>query len=211
MYRSNTVAALAAAYAALAVLVVGGTVTGIDQWAVDHLMPGLSGDSDKATLLEAVVPLLHAHWSTALRVVGNVVTLPAQVVISTVLAGACCLVLRRRGRGRAAVAWVAVWLAGTAVEVSFKTVLERPLLESHGRPLDAFASSFPSGHTLRSVLLAALIGAVWAGARLPAALWAGASLILLELDGWHVPSDIAGGALLALLGVVVARRTAAAT
>ena len=206
MYRRSVVAALAAAYAALAVLVVGGTVTGVDQWAVDHLMPGLSGDSDKATLLEAVVPLLHAHWGTALRVIGNVVTLPAQVAISTVLAGACCIVLRRRGRGRAAVAWAAVWLAGTTVEVCFKTALTRPLLETHGRPLFAFASSFPSGHTLRSMLLAALICAVRPGARLWAALWVVASLALLELDGFHVPTDIAGGALLALLGVVVARR-----
>ena len=209
MYLRSVVAALAAAYAALAALVVGGTVTGIDQWSVDHLMPGLSGGSVKPTLLEAVVPLLHAGWHTALGVVGNVVTLPAQVAISTVLAGACCVVLRRRGRRRAAVAWAAVWLVANAVEVCFKAVLERPLLESHGRPLYAFASSFPSGHTLRSVLLAALIGAAWPGTRLWAALWAGASLALLELDGFHVPSDIAGGVLLALLGVAVARRAAA--
>ena len=209
MYPRSVVAALAAAYAALAVLVVGGTVTGIDQWSVDHLMPGLSSDSVKPTLLEAVVPLLHAHWGTALGVIGNVVTLPAQVAISTALAGACCVVLLRRGRRRAAVAWAAVWLAGNVIEVCFKAVLERPLLESHGHPLYAFASSYPSGHTLRSVLLAALIGAAWPGVRVWAALWAGASLALLELDGFHVPSDIAGGALLALLGVAVARRAAA--
>jgi membrane-associated phospholipid phosphatase len=206
VFPRSAVAALAAAYLALAVLVVGGTLTGIDQWSIDHLMPGLSHPGVKSTIVEALVPLLHARWNTALGIAGNVVTLPAQVVISSVLASLCCVVLWRRGRRPAAVAWATVWLAGNAVEVFFKSVLTRPLLHDHAQPLYAFESSFPSGHTLRSVLLVATVAAVWPAARRWGALWATASIALLEIDGVHVPSDIAGGLLLAVLLVLVARR-----
>jgi len=43
------------------------------------------------------------------------------------------------------------------------------------------------------------VAAVWPLARRWVAAWAAASLVLLELGGFHVPSDIAGGLLLALL------------
>ena len=73
-------------------------------------------------------------------------------------------------------------------------------------PCVAFQSSFPSGHALRSVLLAAAVAAVWPFARRWVAAWAAASLVLLELSGFHVPSDIAGGLLLALLLVLALPR-----
>lgn len=198
-------AALAAAYAALAVLVAAGTLTGIDQWAVDHLMPGRPGIQHESTLTEAVVPLLHASWSPALDVVGNVVTLPAQVVIASVLAAGCCLLLWRRDRRRAAIAWSIAWIAGNLVEVLTKSTLDRPLLHAGGVALTGLRSSYPSGHTLRALLLAAIVTAVWPAARRWAFLWAAATLVLLELDGFHVPSDIAGGLLLAALLILLAR------
>lgn len=207
MFRRNPVAALAVAYAALAVLVAAGALSRIDQWSIDHLMQGLR-DNDQPTAAEALVPLLGAHWHTALDDVANLVTLPAQALISTALVGVACLVLRRRGRVRAALVWGAVWVAGNAVEVLCKSVLERPLLHAHVAALRAFESSWPSGHALRSVLLAATVAAVWPRASTWAAAWAAASLVLLEVAGFHVPSDIAGGVLLALLLVVVARRAA---
>ncbi|HEX7525458.1 MAG TPA: phosphatase PAP2 family protein, partial [Gaiellaceae bacterium] len=83
--------------------------------------------------------------------------------------------------------------------------LARPLLHAHGHALVAFESSYPSGHTLRSMLLAAAVAEVWPFARRWVAAWAATVLVLLELDGWHVPSDIAGGLLLALL-ILAARR-----
>ncbi|HWX08392.1 MAG TPA: phosphatase PAP2 family protein [Gaiellaceae bacterium] len=200
--------ALAAAYAGLAVLVAAGALTGLDQWAVDHLMPGAHGNGAAPTFLQAVVPLYHASWHRPLDVVANVVTLPAQALVSSVLLAACCLVLYARGRRRAALAWAAAWLVGIGVEVLCKSVLARPLLHRHGLSLAALESSFPSGHTLRALLLAAAAAFAWpAGARLLAA-WAAAVLVLLEVDGLHVPSDIAGGLLLAALVVVLVRRCA---
>jgi membrane-associated phospholipid phosphatase len=207
VFRRSAALPLAAAYAALAVLIAGGALTGLDQWAVDHLMPGAPGRRPAPGLLEAVVPLFHASWSGLLDVVANVVTLPAQAVVSSVLLGACCLVLLRRGRRREALAWGAAWLAANAVEVLCKTVLARPLLHRHGLTLPAFESSFPSGHTLRAVLLAATAAAVRPGAARWIAAWAAATVVLLEVDGVHVPSDIAGGLLLAGLAVVAARRS----
>lgn len=202
MFRRS---ALAVAYAALAVLVAAGELTGADQWAVDHLMPGATGTSPPPTLLEALVPLYHASWSRPLDVVANVVTLPAQALVSTALVAACCFVLLRRGRRRAAVTWGAAWLAANAVEVLCKAVLTRPLLHRHGVALHAFESSFPSGHTLRSVLLATTAASTWRRFWQLLAVWAAAVIVLLELDGVHVPSDLAGGLLLAGLAIALAR------
>jgi membrane-associated phospholipid phosphatase len=201
-------AALAAAYAALAVLVATGATNGLDQWSIDHLMPGLGDASTTPSKLQALVPLLHTDWNTPLVVLGNVVTLPAQALVSSALAAACGLVLARRGRTHAALAWAVAWVAANAVEVLCKSVLSRPLLHQDGSPLWAFQSSWPSGHTLRSVLLAALVAAVWPAARRWVAAWAAASLLLLEVDGFHVPTDIAGGTLLAVLAAGLARREA---
>jgi membrane-associated phospholipid phosphatase len=202
-------AALAAAYATLAVLVATGATNGLDQWSVEHLMPGLGDAATVPSKTEAVVPLLHASWDTPLAFLGNVVTLPAQAAIGSALAAACWVVLMRRGRTHAALAWIVAWVAANAVEVLCKSVLSRPLLHHDGAPLWAFQASWPSGHTLRSVLLAATVAAVWPKAGRWAAAWAAATIVLLEVDGFHVPTDLAGGLLLALLAAGLARREAA--
>jgi len=190
------------------VLVAAGALTGLDQWAVDHAMLHRPGAGGPPTILEAVIPAYHASFGHPFDVVATVVTLPAQALVSSVLLSICCLVLWRRGRRRAAAAWAAGWIAGNAVEVLCKSVLARPLLHRHGIELTAFQSSFPSGHTLRSVLLATAAAAIWPRVRLWAAAWAVAVLAFLELDGLHVPSDIAGGLLLAALVAAVLRRWA---
>jgi len=203
--RRRSTLALAAGFAALAVLVATGALTWLDQWSVDHVMPDLTPDSSRPSLLEAAVPLLDAHWRTTLDVVANIVTLPAQALVSSALAGLCCLALWRRGRRQAALAWACAWIAGNAVEALCKSTLTRPLLQAHGRALVGFQSSWPSGHTLRSVLLVAIVATVWPSALRWAAAWAAATLVLLELAGFHVPSDILGGLLLASLLIVLAK------
>ncbi|MGZ8716077.1 MAG: phosphatase PAP2 family protein [Gaiellaceae bacterium] len=198
--------ALTAAYAALAALAATGALNGLDQWSIDHLMPGLTDGGRRPSLVDAAVPLRRASWATGLDVVANVVTLPAQALVASTLAGVCCLVLWRRAQRRAALVWGLAWVAANAVEVLCKTTLARPLLHANGHSLVAFESSYPSGHALRSVLLAAAVATIWPFARRWVAAWAAASLVLLELDGFHVPSDIAGGLLLGLLLILAARR-----
>jgi membrane-associated phospholipid phosphatase len=176
------------AYAALAALVAAGVFTGLDQWAVDHLMPGASFTNQESGLAAAVIPLWGTHWNNGWSIAANVVTVPASFLV------ALCLAL---WRSRAVA--VAVVL-GTAIEGLFKATLSRPALYDGLHHITGFDTSFPSGHSLRTVLVAALV------ARPLGIPWAVASIVLLQLAGWHTPTDIAGGLLLGALGLLGARR-----
>jgi membrane-associated phospholipid phosphatase len=202
--RNGLALALAGGFAALGVLVAAGALTAIDQWAVDHTMKDISPESTAPSLIEAIIPLRHAHWH-GVDVAANIVTLPAQALVSSLLVGLCCVVLERRGRRRAALVWAGAWIVGNLVEVLSKSTLSRPLLHTHGGPILGFQSSWPSGHTLRAVLLAATVAVVWPPMRRWVVAWAAATLVLLEVAGFHVPSDILGGVLLAALLIVLAR------
>jgi membrane-associated phospholipid phosphatase len=183
-------ALLAIAFATIAALVAAGVLTRFDQWGVDHLMPGADFRARQSTFAESLVPLLGAHWETWLGGIANIVTLPASFLLSLAI-----------------VAWrsrllALALLAAVAVEVVCKELLERPALYDGAFHIGAFDSSFPSGHSLRTVLVAA---ALWPLLRGWAVAWAVASIVLLQLAGWHTPTDIAGGVLLALLALLGAR------
>ena len=173
---------LASAFAALAALVATGATNGIDRWAIAHAMPGASFGASKPTTGEALIPLLHVRWHGTVHVLAEIVTLPAAFLVSLLV-----LLALRRYR------WIAVWAVANVVEEIVKVSLARPALYHHGIHLAAFDHSYPSGHTLRAVVLAAAIGRGWAWA------WAAAAIVLLELGGFHVPTDIVGGMLLAAL------------
>jgi membrane-associated phospholipid phosphatase len=183
--RRSAAAGLAAVYAALAVLVATGALNGVDQWAVDHLMPGV-GRGESPSLFEAAVPLVHSNWSSWLHVAANLVTLPAQGLVSLAIVLAV-----REPR------WISAWLAGNIVELLCKHVIVRPPLYGPDGHLFGFDSSFPSGHSLRALIVALALASVWPRARPLLAAWIVASLVLLEAGGHHVPSDIAGGVVLA--------------
>jgi PAP2 superfamily len=189
----RSAAAAAAAYAALAALVAAGELTAIDRWAIAHAMPAAHLTAGKPTLAGALVPLWGLSWSSAGRIVTNVVTLPAAFLVATALVAAACV----RLRGRAAVVLAAAFVAGNATEVLTKSTLTRPALYRLGVHLAGFDASYPSGHTLRTVLIAAAVGAAWPHLRRWLALWAACSVAMIELGGLHVPSDIVGGLLLA--------------
>jgi membrane-associated phospholipid phosphatase len=190
--RRNT-ALIAGAFATLAALVAAGAFTRVDQWAVDHLMPEANFHNQGGGLLEGLVPLLHSNWSSTYAIAANIVTLPASFLVSLAIAFAC-------SRALAAALIVAV-----AVEVLCKEVLTRPALYEGSFHITAFDSSFPSGHVLRTVIVAAAVGMRWPRARLIAIAWSIASLVLIQLAGWHTPTDIAGGVLLAALALLGAR------
>ena len=178
-------------------LVAAGSLTGLDQWAVDHAMPWAGGSSVPPTLLESVVPLLHAQLHPLGSAIAQIVTLPGQVVISFLLVALAAWKLR-------SVTWLAVWIAAVAVEVVFRHTLTRPALYRDGVHLVAFDSSWPSGHALRCAIVAAAIATAWPRSRVVLALWLVAVAVLLELAGFHTPTDVAGGLLLALVAVVCA-------
>ncbi len=191
MCRLST-ALLACAFAALAALVAAGGFTRVDQWAVNHLMPGAKAGNQGGDLLDGLVPLLHANWNSAYSI-ANIVTLPASFLVSLAIAFAYSRALG------------AMLLAAVAVEVLCKELLTRPALSYKSFHVAAFDSSFPSGHALRTVIVAAAIAWTWPRARGLAVAWAIASLALLHLAGWHTPTDIAGGLLLGALALLGAR------
>ena len=183
---------VSAAFAALAILVAAGVFTGLDQWSVDHLMPGGTFENGDNGILGSLVPLYGNGWDNAYSVAANIVTLPASLLISLALVA---------WRSRVLAAFL---LAGTAVEALCKEVLDRPPLYDGAHHIVGFDSSFPSGHTLRAVIVAAAFANPWAAA------WAVASIVLIQLAGWHTPTDIAGGLIVAALALLGARRAAGA-
>jgi membrane-associated phospholipid phosphatase len=186
-------AAAAAAFAALAALVAYGNLTSVDEWALHHAMPEARFTGGKPTLVDALVPLWGTSWHGAVEITTDLVTLPAALLTSAAIVGLACFVVR----GRAAVALATAYVVGNGVEELTKETLMRPALFAHGLHVAAFDNSFPSGHTIRGVLVAVAVAWAWPRAWRWAALWATASTAMLELGAWHVPSDIAGGLLLA--------------
>jgi membrane-associated phospholipid phosphatase len=200
----RTAVALAVTYATLAVLVAAGAFTGVDQWAVDHLMPSSAFHRGRPGLLEAAIPLLHQRFDSPLALAADIVTLPAAALVSLAIVVAAWRV--------AGLGLVAAWAAGSAVELLCKHVLVRPALYDGTFHVVAFDSSFPSGHALRAVLVACAVTQTWPRARGAAIVWVVASVVLLQLAGWHTPTDLAGGLLLgglAALALVGGRRAGA--
>jgi membrane-associated phospholipid phosphatase len=160
-------------------------------------MPFAGTPSAAPTTLEGIVPLLHAPFHPLGVGVAEIVTLPGQVVLSLLLMLLAAWQLRKRGQVEAAVCWTAAWLLAVAVELVFRRTLTRPPLYRDGVHLVAFDSSWPSGHALRCALVAAALAAAWPRLRIPLGIWLAAVVVLLELAGFHTPTDLAGGLLLA--------------
>jgi membrane-associated phospholipid phosphatase len=160
-------------------------------------MPLAGGPVPPPAVLESVVPLLDAPFHPAGAAVAQIVTLPGQVLVSLVLVAAAGWRLWTRGRAEAAVSWTAAWLLAVGVEVVFRHVLSRPALYRHGVHLVGFDASWPSGHALRCSLVAAGLAAAWPRRRVLLGIWLAAAVVLLELAGFHTPTDIVGGVLLA--------------
>lgn len=182
-------------FLALAGLVAAGAFTWLDQYAVSHLMPWLQARSrSQVTVSSLTLPSL-GH--SAGRALVDLWTYPAAFVPSLVLVLVCAWRLHARGCTTAAVTWCALWLAGNAVELLGKLRVERPALHRGAVHVTSFDHSLPSGHTIRSLVVAGAIAWTWRRGGLAFAWAAGVPFALVAL-GAHTPTDVAAGVLVAV-------------
>lgn len=198
--------ATAAALAACTVLVLTGALTGIDDWAIDHVMPAIEPHSHGGIVtgsgLWRPFPLHVAWWDKLL----HLWLYPASFVVSALTVLALCAVLRGRGAVVAALLWATAWLGANAAELVGKLGIERPDLHWSNGPTPVhvlpFDHSYPSGHSARGVVIAALLAYVFPRLRYAAAVWVVFVPALLVVGGDHTVSDVVGGTLLGLLLVL---------
>jgi membrane-associated phospholipid phosphatase len=202
----RALAATAAALAAYTVLVLAGAMNGIDDWAIDHVMPALDPHSHagivSGTGLWRPFPLDAPWWNQVL----DAYMYPASFLASGAIVVATCAVVARRGRPAAAILWLGAWLGANAAELVGKVGLARPDVHwSNGlRPVHvaSFDHSYPSGHSARGVVLAALVAYAFPRVRHAAAAWVVLVPAALVVAGDHTVSDLVGGTLLGLLLVL---------
>ena len=203
---ARALALTAAALAAFTALVLAGVLTGIDDWAIDHAMPALDPHSHAGIVsgsgLWRPFPLDAVWWDKLL----DAYLYPASFLASAVLVTATCGLLARRGRQVAAVLWLGAWLGANAAEFVGKVGLARPDVRwSNGvHPIHvvSFDHSYPSGHSARGVVLAALVAYAFPRLRYAAAAWVVLVPVALVVAGDHTVSDVVGGTLLGLLLVL---------
>lgn len=196
------------ALAGLTALVQAGALTRVDQFGVDHLMPGLNpaetSPNGSQGLYRPFGPQTN-WWSKLL----DLWTYPCSVLVSGLVLAALCAVEWRRGRIAAALVLAGAWVVGNGVEVVGKAVITRPALygAANGVRLHvaSFDDSFPSGHMIRGTIVAAAIVLAWRRLAPWVAGWwvlIGPSLVLQSA---HTPSDVVGGGLLGLILLLVGR------
>lgn len=174
-----------------------GLVRPADRFALDHMQP-LSGTSLAQTVappnpLVALRAVVHGHRSVLVSA-GAIAFAPADTLAAVVIVAVVGLMLYRRGRPRAAAAWIVALLGGLAVEGTGKLLIDQIQFGPSSTILGVTLNgSYPSGHTTRSVILATMAATLWPRMRLWLIAWVALVTCLLELGGLHVPSDIAGG------------------
>ena len=199
--------ALAAAFAALSALVVTGKLQRPDQYALDHWMPGFSpsevGGLDARGLWRPF-PLAANWWQKVL----DLWTYPGSFLVSGLATAVVCIVLWRRHQVAAAAIWLTAWVLANAIEYVGKRELDRPSLHWREHGVDvaipSFHGSYPSGHTIRSLFVVALVFFVARRYAVPAVLWFLLVPPFLVISADHTPTDVIGGLFVGLALVLLA-------
>jgi membrane-associated phospholipid phosphatase len=174
-----------------ATLTSTGALAFVDKYAVAHLMPWLEVRHHRfVTIGSLTVPSLHGPAANAAL---ELWTYPAALVPSLVI----LLVAASRLAKAGAIVWCALWTAGNAVELVGKLTLRKPALYHNHVHVAVFDSSLPSGHTIRSLVIAGAVAAAWHSGR-AAYVWAATVPFALVVTGAHTPTDVVTGVFVAL-------------
>jgi membrane-associated phospholipid phosphatase len=206
--RRLAIAGLGLALVVLVALVASGALTWLDQFAVDHVMQGLHPGRPRTHEWRGLYRPFGSDTTWWLKVL-DTWTYPCSVLISGLVIATVAGVLWRRAEPIAAWAWIGAWVVGNGVEVVGKWVIGRPGLfgtAADGKRVhvSTFDHSFPSGHMIRGLIVAAAVAVVWRRAMPRILLWAGLVAVFLVVTSAHTPSDVAGGALVGTIVVLVA-------
>lgn len=187
--RSGFAAVGATAFLVLAGLVMAGVFTGIDRYSVRHLMPWLEPSTGRLVNIGALfLPETRPSLGGSLVALW---TYPASPFVSGLVIVVCAYAVDHRGDRRAAVSFCALWIIANVLELIGKLAIARPAIGLH-----RFQHSYPSGHTLRACVIAAVVTWTWRRAGPAVAAWALAVPVALVLLGDHTPTDVVGGLLL---------------
>ncbi|MFL5332636.1 MAG: phosphatase PAP2 family protein [Geminicoccaceae bacterium] len=154
-------------------------------------------DFDRLNLfaMHNLQPLAGGNGHPRMRELTEVLISPAGPMVTALVIAAAAIGLLARGRTRAAAAWPAALGMALVIEVVSKLVVGQHHSGIwHGFGL-TFDSSFPSGHMLRAILIAGAVTAVIPALRVALVVWCVVVGVCLLINGWHLPTDIAGGIL----------------
>lgn len=195
MRRVPRTAILAGAlFLALTGLVRAGVFTDVDRYAVDNLMPW--AQFGRHRLIDIATLFVPETRPTLAGTLATLWTYPASPFVSGLIVVLCAWRLRDP-----VPLWL--WVGANAIEFAGKLTVSRP---SVGQP--GFGDSFPSGHTVRAFVTAAIVAWTWRNARVPAYAWAVGVALALVAIGDHVPTDVVGGFLLAVALLAAVRSRA---
>jgi membrane-associated phospholipid phosphatase len=207
-------AACSAAFLVLALLIATGACTALDQYAANHLMPGLYpyvGGGHSFALGAFGGPLSSTeNPHRIINRIADVAYVPAGGAVASALVCICAAAAVAVGRQIAdVVGWVLAYGVGNAVELLGKLLVTRPSLHTTALYGSAhvwkFDTSFPSGHAIRAVLLSAFVAWLVRPMSPVAHAWAALVVVLLVVAGTHTPTDVVGGLLVAAALIFVRR------
>lgn len=186
----------AAAFAAFSAVAGAGLLYGVDLWSIQTAQ---------------------TFPSPALDEFGQAVSLTGDVEVITVAFAVLCGILFFMGRRFLAIRLVVAYAVAGLIEFAMKFLLPvPPIPDAVGRSPEysptievAYAYPYPSGHMIRSVFFLGVIFILWPNRIARAAIIAFLAIVAgtrIYL-GVHWPSDLIGGALLAVAGIAWAFRS----
>lgn len=200
------VAGLVAALVVLSVLVAAGSLNGVDQFSVDHLMPWLRPRSQGHGGIAGFYRPFYLDTATWTKLL-DLWTYPCSLLISALVVIWAAFALWPRYGLVVALTPAVAWVIGNGVEVVGKGTLTRPPLygTSFGQKvhIQAFDDSFPSGHTIRGVIVAFAVALLFTRWWKWVLVWCALVGPALVLQSSHTITDVVGGLLIGLILLVL--------